>query len=280
MVQLSEFIGEMVSELAQARQLSDAASVRLSQIYHADPFLKEMPVPHYTIDEAEVSFPLSIFNVNSGEADTLEKSILSAIKLKLPKILFRSLKSAYTKKEKNALKKEQEETQAKDILSDGTEEQQAPTDEVLVQIDKGLEKQYQQAANTISSRIRESMAKYLATANLNLIKPLDIKDKFMDMLQKEYVAEFSTYDPQKQPVADNDALAAMIRSVGTKIFFEFAKPSAPDGILVEASTGKLNEYDSNSNMMCIKLKVKEQDLDFVVTGEEEDGSPKRFLSLS
>jgi hypothetical protein len=66
MVKLSEFIGEMVSDISEARKLADSNSVALSQSYHADPFLKGMPIPHYTIEEAEVKFPLSVMGVVSS----------------------------------------------------------------------------------------------------------------------------------------------------------------------------------------------------------------------
>ena len=72
----------------------------------------------------------------------------------------------------------------------------------------------------------------------------------------------------------------MIRGVGTSIFFEFMEFGAENGILVDASTGRLGEYSTKDTMMNIKLKVKEQDLDFVVAGEDGQGNSKRFLSLS
>lgn len=279
MVKLSEFVGEVVSELSQARQMSDAASVRLSQTYHADSFLKEMPVPHYTIDEAEVSFPLSIVDMAADYSEDLERRILSAIKLKLPGLMFLAAKTAYVEKKKAAILKEQEEKQAKQNLNSNTTEQ-TPADEILVEIEKGLEKQYSQTANAISVHLEETMKNYLSTINQDIIKPLDIKDIFMDMLQKEYIAEFGKYDTARQPVADNEGLANLIKSVGTGIFFEFTKNAGKNGILVDPSTGRLNEYNSKDNMMCIKLKIKEQDLDFVVAGEDESGNAKRFLSLS
>lgn len=45
MVKLSEFIGEMVADISDARRIADSNSISLSQSYHADPFLKGMPVP-------------------------------------------------------------------------------------------------------------------------------------------------------------------------------------------------------------------------------------------
>ena len=45
MVKLSEFIGEIVSDISEARKIADSNSVALSQSYHADPFLRRIPVP-------------------------------------------------------------------------------------------------------------------------------------------------------------------------------------------------------------------------------------------
>lgn len=279
MVKLSEFVGEVVSELAQARQAADTTSVQLSQAYHADAFLKEMPVPHYTIEEAEISFPLSIVSVLRDAGGHLENSILEAVKLKLPTVLYQAMKESYLEKKRVQTRKRQEERQAKQNTTVDAAEA-ATVEDIVVRMEKGMEKLYGQIANQISSRMEKKMSDYLFSANMTLVKPLDIKDVFMDYLQKEYVEEFNQQDVTKHPVEDNDALAAMIHTVGTNIFFEFIECGAETGILVDACTGRLGEYSDKDSIMNIKLKVKEQDLDFVVTGEDAKGNAKRFLSLS
>lgn len=279
MVKLSEFVGEVVSELAQARQEADAASVQLSQAYHADTFLREMPVPHYTIEEAEISFPLSVVSVLRDAGDHLEKSILEAVRLKLPAILYQTMRQFYLEKKKARIVRKQEEKQAKQNTTVDAVETSA-VDDVIVQMEKGMEKLYGQIANQISSRMEKKMQDYLVSANMTLVKPLDIKDVFMDYLQKEYIEEFNQQDITKHPVEDNDTLAAMIQNVGTSLFFEFIDYGEENGIIVDACTGRLGEYSTKDSIMNIKLKVKEQDLDFVVTGEDAQGNTKRFLSLS
>lgn len=278
MVKLSDFVGEVVSELSAARQAADMASVQLSQTYHADSFLKEMPVPHYTIDEAEIAFPLSVIKMFSDNSEDMEQEIVNAIKLKLPGILFLAFKNAYKEKTQNELRKKQEEKLAKDNTS--VTAAPSPTDDILVELDEALEKEYSKASNRISIRVEDKMKIYLAASNMDIVKPLDIKDVFMEQLQKEYVIEFSEYDKEQQPAADNEGLSTLIQSVGTSIFFEFAKATTGSGVLVDPSTGKLSEYMSKDNMMTIKMKVREQDLDFVVTGDDKNGNAKRFLSLS
>lgn len=279
MVKLSDFVGEVVSELAQARVNADATSVQLSQTYHADSFLKEMPVPHYTIDEAEISFPLSIVSVLRDADNNLEKSILDAIKLKLPTVLYQAMKQCYIDKKKENLLREQEEKAARQNTTTEVTEM-TPADDIVVEMEKGIGKLYGQIANKISMHMEEKMKDYLATMNMDLVKPLDIKDTFMDLLQKEYVAEFGGLDPARQPVGSNEALAQMIQSVGTNIFFEFIDLGKENGVLVDACTGRLGEYASKDSCFNIKLKIREQDLDFVVAGNDDKGNTKRFLSLS
>lgn len=279
MVKLSEFVGEVVSELAQARQAADTTSVQLSQAYHADAFLKEMPVPHYTIEEAEISFPLSIVSVLRDAGGHLENSILESIRLKLPTVLYQALKQSYLDKKRAQIIKKQEDRQAKQNTTVDAAEGSS-VEEVVVQMEKGMEKLYGQIANHISSRMERKMGDYLYSANMTVVKPLDIKDVFMDYLQKEYIEEFRQQDVTKHPVEDNDGLSAMIRTVGTNLFFEFIDSGAETGILVDACTGRLGEYSDKDTIMNISLKVKEQDLDFVVTGEDGKGNTKRFLSLS
>lgn len=279
MVKLSEFVGEVVSELAQARSIADATSVHLSQTYHADAFLKEMPVPHYTIDEAEISFPLSVVSVLSGADNHIDKSILDAIRLKLPTVLYQTMKQFYVDKEKEKVLQQQQEKAARaDALTETAEKN--PADDVIIEMEKGMEYLYRQIANRICAHIEEQMRTYLSTVKLELAKPLDMKDVFMDFLQKEYVSEFSSQNPAKQPVETNESLADLIQTVGTAIFFEFIDLEHPTGVLVEACTGHLGEYTPKNACLNIKLKIKEQDLDFVVTGVDEKGSTQRFLSLS
>lgn len=110
MVKLSEFIGEMVADISDARRIADSNSISLSQSYHADPFLKGMPVPHYTIQEAEIKVPVSVNKVTSTiqDKDLLQPIILSTIKLKLPQLLINKFINFYIKKKEKEQQKEKE----------------------------------------------------------------------------------------------------------------------------------------------------------------------------
>jgi hypothetical protein len=281
MVKLSEFIGEMVSDISEARKLADSNSVALSQSYHADPFLKGMPIPHYTIEEAEVKFPLSVMGVVSSNKNKIlmQSLILSAIKLKLPQLLNNQFTSSYIAKKKTALKKEQEKKQATVTAESNLLKATGALEEIDITIPDQLKKKYADSSNKISADVTEPMNRFLSAANFEIIKLLDIKDKFVQILKLAIRDEFSSYSPEEQPVGE-DGLDKLAADTGTTMFFEFKQMSGNDqGVFVEPNTGKMNEYGSKDSLMYFTLKIKEQDLDLIVEDVDGNGA-QRFLSLN
>ncbi len=284
MVKLSEFIGELVSDISDARKIADSNSVALSQSYHADPFLKGMPVPHYTIEEAEVKVPVSVTGIvsNSKSKVLMQTLILSAIKLKLPQLLNNLLVKFYISKKKDEQKKESEKRQAI-VTPDGTANPaytaEQPLEERAVTISDELRKKYAASSNRIAKNVTEPMNSFLDTANFEIIKLLDIKDRFVQILKLAIRDEFSSYSPENQPVSE-DGLDELAAETGTGMFFEFKQMSENDkGVFVEPNTGKMNEYSDKSNLLYLTVKIKEQDLDLVVEDGNGNGS-QRFLSLN
>lgn len=284
MVKLSEFIGELVSDISDARKIADSNSVALSQSYHADPFLKGMPVPHYTIEEAEVKVPVSVTGIvsNSKSKVLMQTLILSAIKLKLPQLLNNLLVKFYISKKKDEQKKESEKRQAI-VTPDGTANPaytaEQPLEERAVTISDELRKKYAASSNRIAKNVTEPMNSFLDTANFEIIKLLDIKDRFVQILKLAIRDEFSSYSPDNQPVSE-DGLDELAAETGTGMFFEFKQMSENDkGVFVEPNTGKMNEYSDKSNLLYLTVKIKEQDLDLVVEDGNGNGS-QRFLSLN
>ncbi len=299
MIKFSELIGALVSDVSNARKIADSTSVALSQSYHADPFLKGMPVPHYTIDEAEIKVPVSISGVFSNNKDkTLKKShILSAIKLKLPQLLNDQLISYYIEKCKQANEDKEEILQSKIVIDiDGTTvSNDNKTDEESIDVDTqdnvevnaefttdvriDLKEKYAKSAQTISNSIHNLMSSFLNSANFEIIKLLDIKDKFESLLVPLTTNEFSSYDFSDQPLSE-DTYNKFANEIGTSIFFEFQQFCENyRGVFIEENTGKLNEYSSKDNLMYVTLKIKEQDLDIIV--EDVDGSGnQKFLSIN
>ncbi len=283
MVKLSEFIGGLVSDISDARKISDSNSVALSQSYHADPFLKGMPVPHYTIEEAEIKVPVSVTGVVSGNKEKIlmQSLILSAIKLKLPQILNNQFINYYLKKQKEERRKEEEMQQAEVTVAEKSEADSdlQTLEEHPVTISDALRKKFAKSSNHISESIAEPMSAFLEAANFEIIKLLDIRDKFVSLLKNEIREEFSPYTPESQPVTE-ESLDEFVEEAGTHMFFEFKNFSENDkGIFVEPDTGKMNEYADSNNLLHITIKIREQDLDLVV--EDSNGnSTQRFLSLN
>lgn len=284
MVKLSEFIGELVSDISDARKIADSNSVALSQSYHADPFLKGMPVPHYTIEEAEVKVPVSVTGIvsNSKSKVLMQTLILSAIKLKLPQLLNNQLVNFYISKKKAEQKKEVEKRQAivtPDDTANSANTAEQPLEERAVTISDELRKKYAASSNRISKNVTDPMNSFLDTANFEIIKLLDIKDRFVQILKLAIRDEFSSYSPENQPVSE-DGLNELAAETGTGMFFEFKQMSEDDkGVFVEPSTGKMNEYGDKNNLLYLTVKIKEQDLDLVVEDGDRNGS-QRFLSLN
>lgn len=284
MITLGELLGELVSELAEARQIADALSVTMSQNYHADNFLKSMPVPHYTIDEAEITLPLSVGGIRETGTDPVawSKKVQKAVSLKLPVLLLQQFSEAYLKKQDSLREKEEEESIARSMLTEPSGDSakllknQKPEAQELP---KELQQQYKNLAMKISELVTKDVKAYLKVANLQTLKIIDLRDRLQTSLKKHAQETFANLDAEKKPVDKEEALWRMVRLVGKQMLLEFCQDMEYDrGILVEPCTGKINNYTRDGQLLTIKLKVKEQDLDLVV-GNGENGT-ERFLSLS
>ena len=281
MVLLSDFIGELVSDISDARRIADSNSAALSQSYHADPFLRGMPVPHYTINEAEVKFPVSVLNVlsNRNSKDVIGAVVLNAIKLKLPNILNNQFVNSYTGKVKNELKTAAQEKRAVAMLDSNTDMTDTALGKNDIVVSEELRKTYAESAKLIADNVAEPMNKFLSVANFEVIKLLDIKDAFVKNLKIVIRDVLGSLSPEDQPV-NEDGLDELTVETGKAMFFEFKQMlNKEKGVFVEPKTGKINEYGNMYNQMVITLKIKEQDLDLIV--EEANGSSThRFLSLN
>lgn len=286
MVKLSEFIGEMVSDISDARRIADSNSIALSQSYHADPFLKGMPVPHYTIQEAEIKVPVSVNKVTSNLQDNelLQPIILSSIKLKLPQLLMNKFISFYIKrmeKEQQKAKEEQEMQKAvNESMGLNNSEKNAANKPAVQNISSDLRISYGKASNNITNNLVKHMKEYLNASNFEFVKLLDVKDKLVELLTYFITDEFSRHNSNNEelPYSEDD-LPALAEETGTEMFFEFKQKSENEkGLFIEPSTGKINEYVQKDNLMFMTIKIKEQDLDIVV--ENGGDSTQRFLSLN
>ena len=100
MITLSSFIGEIIDDVWKARNYVDYSSAVLSEKYFADPFIKGLPIPHYTIDNVEIEVPVMVVGLKT-DAEDFEKNKRSIVEItdkRLPSLLFRTLKyNFYTK---------------------------------------------------------------------------------------------------------------------------------------------------------------------------------------
>jgi hypothetical protein len=53
-----------------------------------------------------------------------------------------------------------------------------------------------------------------------------------------------------------------------------------EGVLVVPETNKLENNISSEQLMRVKIKIKEQDVEFVVDQDQDTGEVKRFISLN
>lgn len=286
MVKLSEFIGEMVSDISDARRIADSNSIALSQSYHADPFLKGMPVPHYTIQEAEIKVPVSVSKVTSNlqNNELLQPIILSTIKLKLPQLLISKFLNFYIKKKEKEQQKAKEEQEVEEAINESmglNSTVKNKADRSAVQnISNDLRISYGTASNNITEKLTKYMKEYLNAANFEFIKLLDVKDKIVEMLTYFITDEFSMNNPNYMEAPySNDDLPVLAEETGREMFFEFKQKSESEkGLFIEPSTGKMNEYVQNEKLLFMTIKIKEQDLDMVV--ENGGDGEQRFLSLN
>ena len=286
MVELSTFIGQIISDIATARTNADAYAASTSELYHADPFVKNMPIPHYIIESAEVDVPVIVVGINksSDEFEAQQEKLFSAIKTKLPVMLVRSYKYYYVKSREAEKRKEAEEVRSRErmrVETGGGGEKKKDALEIINALftDEELEA-FAASANQITEKMVTDIKSYLDTYNYDLVKILDLSDEFIRCLEREIKRDTITYKKDKCPFADGDAVMAAAKYMGNLMFFEFKKIMRSNAaVQVDTNTVQMNEYATKDCLMHIRLKIKEQDLSLIVE-EGENGREKRYLSLS
>lgn len=286
MVELSTFIGQIISDVATARTNADAFAASTSELYHADPFVKNLPIPHYIIESAEVDVPVMIVGItkSSDEFEEQKEELFDAIKTKLPVLLVRNYKYSYAKSREAEKQKEAEESRSQEkmrIETNGGGEKKKDVSSVYSAsfTDEQLE-EFASSAKKITEKMIGDIKNYLDTYNYDLVKILDLSDEFIRCLEKEIKRDVETYKKGMRPYTDGDDVVSAAKYVGNLMFFEFKKIMRSNAaVQVDVNTVQMNEYATKDCLMHIKLKVKEQDLSLIVE-EGENGREKRYLSLS
>ncbi len=287
MVELSTFIGQIISDVATARTQADTFAASTSELYHADPFVKNLPIPHYIIDSAEVDVPVMVVGItkSSDEFKGQKEALFNAIKTKLPVLLVRNYKFSFVKSREAEKQKEAEESRSREKLREETEnggDKKSKIDLPNFNFEFTEEQlsEFAASANSITDKMVEHIKNYLDTYNYDLVKILDLSDEFIRCLEREIKRDIKTFKKQARPYSDDESIKSAVKYVGNLMFFEFKKiMRSSAAVQVDVNTVQMNEYATKDCLMHIKLRVKEQDLSLIVE-EGENGREKRYLSLS
>lgn len=281
MVTLGEFAGLIITDFLQARKISDACSTAISEEYHVNPLLEGLPVPRYIIDEAEIDVPLQIAGVQKSEFKTEDKDkLLKKIERYLPTLLYRNIKNSYYDKENLRVWElcQNENTPAEGSVRDSTDSIYSVK---RLSSNPLLKACYKASTASVSARMSEFMTSYVRENAVSEMKLLDFTDAFVATLIHVVKDEFSTYSEDESPFIDKNKMKQACQIIGNTMFFEFKEIfQQTEGVLVVPETNKMENKVVPEQLMHLKLKIKEQDVEFVVDKNETTGKVKRFVSLS
>lgn len=286
MVELSTFIGQIISDVATARTNADSYAASMSELYHADPFVKNLPIPHYIIESAEVDVPVMVVGItkSSDEFEGQKEKLFNVIRTKLPVLLVRNFKFSYVKSREAEKAKEAEENRSREKMrietNSGEEKKKGFQSGYVADFTDEQLEEFASSANQITEKMIGNIRNYLDTYNYDLVKILELSDEFIRCLEREIRSDVSTYKKESCPYADDAAIVSAAKYIGNMMFFEFKNIMRSNAsVQIDVNTVQMNEYATKDCLMHIKLKVKEQDLSLIVE-EGENGREKRYLSLS
>lgn len=286
MVELSTFIGQIISDVATARTNADSYAASTSELYHADPFVKNLPIPHYIIESAEVDVPVMVVGItkSSDEFEGQKEKLFNVIGTKLPILLVRNFKYSYVKSREDEKAKEVEENRSREKMrvetKSGTEKKKSIQSGYNAEFTDEQLEEYATSAKQITEKMIVNIRNYLDTYNYDLVKILELSDEFIRCLEREIKRDVATYKKEACPYADSAAIVSAAKYIGNMMFFEFKNIMRSNAsVQVDVNTVQMNEYATKDCLMHIKLKIKEQDLSLIVE-EGENGRDKRYLSLS
>lgn len=282
-----ELSGLLMADFLEARRQTDALSASLSEDYHVDPLMKGMPIPRYTITEAEVDVPVQVVGVQQNTHDgRIVEDLMQPIQRILPTYLYRGIKNSYYLKQEDRVRRAngQLEPDAVGLVyTPQSEDEPTHVSARVIRLSEHpeLKASYKSSTASICSLMVSYMHTYLTESNLSILKLLDFSDAFEDTLRSVCKEEFGTYPDAQTPFIDKDSLKAFCKTVADKMFFEFKHIfQQTEGILVDPQTGKLGAHTPTDTLMRVHLKIRAQDVDFIVDQEEDSEQSQRFLSLN
>lgn len=283
MITFGEFAGVLITDFLQARKIADAYSAALSEEYHVNPILSGMPVPHYTIDEAEIDVPVKVMGIKKTEiTQETVKKILVKIERNLPTLLYRNIKNSYYEKQEHNVWMKNGTVEAEQIGVSLNLEQEHTQQARVMRLSENpqLKACYKSSTASVCTLMNTYMNTYVEENNIGEMKLLDFTDAFVSTLKSVCKQEFGSYPDEQTPFIDKEALKKMCQIIGSTMFFEFKEIfEQKDGVLILPETGKMESSCAPEQLMRVKLKIKEQDVSFVVDKDENSGETKRFLTL-
>lgn len=287
MVSLSKFIGQLISDIANARSFADYSAASVSEQYYADPFVKSLPIPHYIIDEAEIEVPVMVVGIakQSDEFDKQKSELLSVIGEKLPLMLIRCYKYNFIRERENVQRQEENKNKSEEKIREESNKSDSSRPRKKIDMSKynftdAILEEFGESATKITEKVLFGVGQYVDNYNYEILKLLDLSDDFVKQLSREMRQDIATYTDDKRPYFSEESISRSANYMGNLMFFEFKKLMRSDaGVDVDIKTVQMNEYASKDCLMHIKLKVKEQDLNLVVE-EGPGGKERRYLSLT
>ncbi|MDR3216709.1 MAG: hypothetical protein LBT55_04765 [Clostridiaceae bacterium] len=287
MVSLSTFIGQLIADIANARTNADYSAASVSEQYHADPFVKTLPIPHYIIDEAEIEVPVMVVGISKqSEQFVKQKEQLSVvIKERLPILLLRGYKFNYIREREEVQRQEDDKRRSEDAIraeagKDAPGRQKKRIDISKYEFSNTLLDEFAESARKITDKMVEHTGQYIEGYNYEILKLLDMAEDFSKQLIREMRTDIRSYAEEMKPYYSEESIKRSADYMGNLMFFEFKKiMKSAAGVNVDIKTVQMNEYATKDCLMHIKLKIKEQDLNLVVE-DGGDGKEKRYLSLT
>lgn len=272
MAKLSDFLGEIIKSLATARSYADYSAVATSEIYNSDPFLKELPVPHYLIEEAEIDVPVMVMDISSQQEnyEKNKENIKTTLREALPNILLESYKwnliNKRIKAQQELLKKQSHTGEKQEYVS------YSIAKDTLDKYNESISK----VVEVVCTRFNSNLDLY----NYEVLKLLELVETLKKELKWALRKEKDKFSEEINPFTHSDSIDNTINYVSNILFYNFMKIIKSDSaVMIDVNTSRMEEYVQEHSLMHIKIKVKEQDFKLVVE-ENNTKEPKRYLSLT
>lgn len=262
MITLGEFTGLLLSDFLEARKYADACAAAISEEYHVNPLLQGMPVPHFTISEAELDVPVQIMGIKQPEITNGDiRRLLDKIRHRLPTLLYRNIKNSYYTKEEARVYQENGTVEPDTVgtsIKIGAETNNGNAQIIRLSARPQLRACYKASTASICTLMNQYMETYITENSISEMNLLDFTDAFIATLKSVTKQEFGSYPDIETPFTDKDALKKMCQTIGNSMFFEFKEIfGQTKGILINPETGKMEQQCTPEQLMHMKIKIRE-----------------------